>query len=376
MDHLFVTGPFRCGTTLVDKLLHAHPSLSVSSQPCPMLWSSVKAAFLAAIGKQSAYPLGHLFGDDADDRQEFLEYLGTDSAVSAAVTAQVSQAINSTANDNVCTAARAVQESIGRPFIDAARRVWYQLAAANGDVSLSGSKEIVCDEYIPYLLRSSVRCICVVRDPRDMLTSMTCGRAEQFIGKVRPTLFPLLVWRKTIAFILEHQGMPGFHWLRYEDLVERPVEILNNVFRFLGVDPCADRIVGWNVIDQQGQNWAGNSAFGDLQGISTAPAGRFVQSLNETTIRYVETVCGPEMAVMGYSDAWSGDAAPIRNFKEPIPVTHRALPNDYSTRCEQVDAELHRLELLKGSDRPSVADQQRWFIFQAAYNALRSAPRS
>jgi Sulfotransferase family len=47
---LFVTGMQRSGTTLLEKLLHAHPELSVLSQPFPLLFVEVKRAFLESIG--------------------------------------------------------------------------------------------------------------------------------------------------------------------------------------------------------------------------------------------------------------------------------------------------------------------------------------
>jgi hypothetical protein len=58
---LLVTGCYRSGTTLLEKLLHAHPASCVASQPFPVLYAYVKNLFDVSRGLLRRYPLGHRF---------------------------------------------------------------------------------------------------------------------------------------------------------------------------------------------------------------------------------------------------------------------------------------------------------------------------
>jgi hypothetical protein len=48
MTKFFITGTYRSGTTLLDKLLHSHPQAEALSQPAPALFLEAKKAFLEA----------------------------------------------------------------------------------------------------------------------------------------------------------------------------------------------------------------------------------------------------------------------------------------------------------------------------------------
>ena len=57
-----------------------------------------------------------------------------------------------------------------------------------------GSKEIFCEEYIPYFLSNGVKVILLIRDPRDIITSLNFGKGADFTGEIRPTLFNIRNW--------------------------------------------------------------------------------------------------------------------------------------------------------------------------------------
>lgn len=79
-SYLFVTGMPRSGTTLLDKLLSAHPRAHVLSQPLPLLYVRVKQEYQHARGVRgnaagTAYPLNDMFGDHYYPAQDFVEFL-------------------------------------------------------------------------------------------------------------------------------------------------------------------------------------------------------------------------------------------------------------------------------------------------------------
>ena len=104
------------------------------------------------------------------------------------------------------------------------------------DVSYTGGKEILCEEYVPYLLSKGVRVIIIIRDPRDVIVSLNFREKDNLTGKKRPILYSLRLWRKSVAFALECENDSNFMWLKYEDLIENPIKILNKITSFLNID--------------------------------------------------------------------------------------------------------------------------------------------
>ena len=89
-----------------------------------------------------------------------------------------------------------------------------------------GSKEVIFEEFLQYLLRQGVKCILVLRDPRDVLASSYFGKGQEFSGSPRPFFWMVRNWRKSVAFALELAGNENLLVLRYEDLVQNPAEYL------------------------------------------------------------------------------------------------------------------------------------------------------
>ena len=73
--YLLVTGCYRSGTTLLEKLLHAQPSACIASQAFPVLFFMAKEAFLSSRGIDRRYPLDHLFLEDAYSSDEWVSFL-------------------------------------------------------------------------------------------------------------------------------------------------------------------------------------------------------------------------------------------------------------------------------------------------------------
>ena len=53
---LLVTGCYRSGTTIVEKVLHSHPKINIASQPFPVLYIQAKEIFLDRMGIRYRYP--------------------------------------------------------------------------------------------------------------------------------------------------------------------------------------------------------------------------------------------------------------------------------------------------------------------------------
>jgi len=73
--NLLITGCYRSGTTLLEKLLHNHENVCLASQPFPVLYLYVKLAFYKAIGVRRRYPLDHLYLENGYQPEEFYAFL-------------------------------------------------------------------------------------------------------------------------------------------------------------------------------------------------------------------------------------------------------------------------------------------------------------
>jgi hypothetical protein len=373
---LFVTGMQRSGTTLLEKLLHAHPDLSVLSQPFPLLFVEVKRAFLESIGARGAlderYPLGPILPEDRyrpADLRRFLERHRLTAGEVAEVFARLAGSSWQYHRPDPQRLAAALPAVEGRTLAEAAAVLWWALSS-KPEARWAGGKETLCEEMVPAFLAVGWRCLILVRDPRDVLTSLNFGKGERHAGAPKPTLFNLRQWRKSVAVGLACAEHPGLRLVRYEDLVARPREVLAALAEWLEVASVEPALVDW-----AGEGWAGNSSHAPKQGVDTASVGRYRDLLPDAVRALVEAACGPELAVLGYPlevPAVEAEAV-LRSLRDPWGGDRPELA-DWAAAPERVVEEVERLRELRAAGEPAEpADVERTFLFQAAWERLRKA---
>ncbi|MDA3799806.1 MAG: sulfotransferase [Kiritimatiellae bacterium] len=348
MSYFFITGAYRSGTTLLDKLLCSHPSLQVASQPFPLLFVAIKETFCQSIGYQGEqFPLSNYFRekeycpedvtkflDKFKISKEFLEvvykrlqsFSGTGDRLSNWI-----DILGQIETGHLCDIYR---ELLPAYFEDAGRHF--------------GCKEILCEEFIPYFIQKGIRCIHITRDPRDMMCSLNAKKGHEFVGDLRPTLFNIHNWRKSVAFALQYESSPLLHTLRYEDLVCDPKGELLKITDFFGVEPYASKK---NLLSEN-NHWKANSSFQNYTEISTDSVGRYKKALPESVIAFIEATCFAEMKYLGYGLPPKNEHEmfrTIKNFKEPYELERNNPPSDYSERSFLKDLETIRLhEIIHG----------------------------
>lgn len=375
--HLLVTGCYRSGTTLLEKLLHAHPSSCVASQAFPVLFFMAKETFLASRQIESRYPLDHLFGQQEYTPEDWLAFLESYDLTAYEVQ-QLFQRLEQYAEGvwtpQVLQLRNALQPGT---FWEVFCRLLRQTAELLGrqEAAVIGDKEILCEEYIPFLLQCGARVVVSLRDPRDMITSLDFRARDSLTGARRPLLYSLRTWRKSVAYCLAYEEADNFHWLRYEDLALHPERELGRLATFLGLEPFSGDIAAGGIYGQNGEVWLGNSSFQDQSGIVTESIGRYRRALPKETLRYVEAMCRPEMQAVGYPLDGEGelDQAVVHALREPETATHVKFPADYSYDAQRIEAELARLRYLAAPEGTlTVEEKRRWFICEGAYQRLRS----
>lgn len=343
---LFVTGASRSGTSLLDKLLSQHPMIEVLSQPLPQLYTGVKRQFLRAALTpiEQTFPLNDLFDSNFRPPELFTEYLCSSHL----------------APDWLKGILRAMSGYLGQftrpqsplsalipnaPIRMAEFVAHYQAAVSNrSDVPIRGSKEVFAEEFIAGFLQAGTRVLLLVRDPRDVVASAFGKCGADHVGSGLPLLFVLRQWRKSVAFALHHAHNPKFRLLRYEDLVCDPNRQLDSVMAWLGCTCFPDSLASTELVDYSGVPWLSNSSHLPAYGISQDSIGHGQVILPKETVAAIETLCAPEMRVLGYNveGVQCDTTGHLNNVIEPCDTPRPAL-EAYMWSAEALRPELQRL---------------------------------
>ncbi len=338
-DALFLTGAQRSGTTLLEKLLAAQPHISLLSQPFPLLFVEAKRAFLHSIGSDGErYPLGHLFGESRY-RQAALDHFLGGWRISPEELQELFARMSAYSGQYTRFPAAALDDvfrrlSSGHDFAAVVDEIDHGLADQS-DAEWFGSKETICEEFVPYLLARGFRCVIILRDPRDLITSLNHGRGLEFGGEIKPILFNIRSWRKSVSFARTLETHPRFHWCRYEDLVRDPASTLSRL---------AERLFIADVQVRPIENWAGNSSHREHEGISKSSIGVYQEMMPPAASRLIEAACLPEMQILGYETSMTREDAlqTLAGLFEPYPSVRTGMERDGATP-ENAAAEIERL---------------------------------
>jgi len=376
IHNLFITGCYRSGTTVVEKILNMHPRVTVGSQPFPIFYFLVKERFLREHGLERRYPLDHLFLEDGYTGEALRLWLDNAALTAADLerfwdemtgytrglwTPEMLQFRGQIASGSVWTVYRALNTAVAALF-------------PKPDAAFVGSKEILTEEYIPWLLSKGVKVINVVRDPRGMIASLNFRDRDNLTGDHRPILYSLRAWRKSVAFSFGWEAHPGFLWLRYEDLAADPEPMLQRLTGFLRLEDFALDAFKAGIYDQWGKLWKGNSSFDERLGISDASIDKWRRVLPGKVMAFIEACCRPEMTTLGYDfeSSESFDESAITGYIEPFPVVHAKFLPGYSVAPKRQQAEIQRWNLLTNVEELTEDEARRWFINRRAYLRLRA----
>lgn len=364
---------------MLEKILCNHPRISILSQPFPFLFTHAKKAFFSSIQYPPVYyPLNNYFNEERYRPPDLYRFLSRLTVTPPQLTALFREMEDFSgqytkfdpASDKLANLSEGVFIDI---YKDLVQRLRHRDAAL-----YCGSKETHCEEFFPFFANNRVKCIAIIRDPRDVIASFNYGKGTQYGGQVRPTLFHVRNWRKSVAFALKLNAHPNFMAVKYEDLILRTPETLDNITRFLAVEAFEKDSINGPLRDQQGRPWAGNSSHETVTAISPASIGKYKSLLPPRMLQYIEITCAPEMNYYHYPlqnpDAAHSDeasaASVLESFQEPIPVTRPEFEPRYSADPRSIRHEVRRLDLLRRFD-PDPGQVYPYFIFPEVYQILK-----
>jgi hypothetical protein len=373
---LLVTGCYRSGTTLLEKLLHAHPDVCVASQPFPVLYAYVKSQFDAGRGLQRRYPLSHRFLENGYSDSDFATYLDRQQLTDAdldAVFGELAHHVEGHWTPEVLGTRPGIRPGT---FLQVYRQLMHAVRDlfSKANARVLGSKEILVEEFVPYMLDKGLHVIIIIRDPRDMVASLNFSERDNATGRNRPALYSVRIWRKSVATAIAFEEHPRFRWLRYEDLVANPSAVMQELAAFLRLPSYPQAALSGPLRDQRGDHWEGNSSFRDQAGVAAGSVGQFGRVLPRSVTEMIETIAGPELALLGYA-ASRHDRANLARYSDPFGDVHARFPADYSADPQRLQDEIERLARLEwGSVLPD-DEATRWFVYPQVYRRLRDAVR-
>ncbi len=370
---LLVTGMPRSGTTLVDKLLSSHPQAHVLSQPLPLLYVRIKRAFLESrptAGREPLalrYPLNDMFGPNYYPPAELRQFLESFRLSRELCRQTLEEMVPFDGQYTKPSSPFQVLEGYRpAPLHDFVERYCEPLVAT-GQPRIAGTKEAYCEEYTPYYLSSGARVLEILRDPRDILTSLNSGHGPRFGGRSKPHLFNLRQWRKSVAFALAHRAQPGFLAVRYEDLVRDPPSVTARITDFLELDRFAPEILRGDLKSQSGERWSSNSSSCPATRIVTDSIGRYRRHLSRETDLFVQAVCFAEMKELGYEvEIGEGEVLPIlARYLESGPAERPELGSYLWSEDRYIEEQARWQSMGQGTFEPA------WFLFEEAFLSLR-----
>lgn len=352
MNFFLITGLYRSGTTLLEKFLFQHPSVSIASQPYPSFYHLVKKRFNESQNISSIYPINTRLDNEYYEMKDFIGFLNHFRLNEAG---KLNSGFESSLHFN-------------HVFVDLFKQL--QLTAGKGLITnetiYAGSKEILCEDFIGTLLENGVRVIHIVRDPRDVLCSAALGK--EYTGKTRPLLYTIRMWRKSVAFRIQYAAHPLYYSVRYEDLVKYPKATLKELAGFMNIPEIE---LQPKLLDQQGNIWKSNSSFVQSELISSSSIGKYKEILNANTISYVNTLCAPELKYLDYECDDIKDLKEVFDgFIEPFPIDHDLFQQDYSVSEMNQTIEIKRAGLLKGAGL-SHKEIEKYYQFELVYKIFK-----
>lgn len=330
---VFVTGMLRSGTTLTQVLLTNHPQAWVAYQPFHQLYVDAKQRYLDECGLAISPPL-----DDgapgAPDPERFVAWLEHHRFDETDANALARRATGGKGG----SMARIAERLSAGPgtFAEVRDALHASMARCLGVPcrDVMGSKEILCEEFLPALVAAGVRCVVVIRDPRAVIASANHGRYRDSVGDRYPLLMLVRLWRKSAAYWLRLRGHPLVKAIRYEDLVGSTDAVLADLAQWLGIAAFPPGMGSAPLLDHDGNPWQGNSSFVDSAGVQRESTERWRELLDASEARFIEACTYRERALLGYPAPGLPDDRDIRGFVEdeagvrPAYLARHALTHD------------------------------------------------
>ncbi|OGV49314.1 MAG: hypothetical protein A2X49_04125 [Lentisphaerae bacterium GWF2_52_8] len=271
---IFISGAYRSGTTILSRMLDAHPKLAVTYDSVHFM-RFIYGEF-SPIGEKRNYEAA------VEDMRQRCEARWERKLDMAPVLTRLG--------------------SIGKPsYEEVYDTVMRHLLLGEGKESW-GEKTIVAWSKIPVFLEMfpQGKAIQIIRDPRDVLASNKGMTYEKGLRYLDAAFACLSSMRAAIKY---ERSLPAQSYItvRYEDLAREPEKTSMRLCKMLGVEYDSRMIDGRFLKDYKGQTWVKNTSYAGLSNaISTESLGKYREALDSVEIAFTEMVSRTGMDYFNY----------------------------------------------------------------------------
>ena len=313
-----VTGMFRSGTTLLTRILNVHPEAFLVADVFLHFFKRFRDVVYGEWAGPHWRPGGPLEDGFLTSHRTALDSLhGAD--LSRALTSEDRRVLTGDIDDTL----RYLHPGLLPGLADLHRPTFRDHFRAMMDVLIDvyasgrppvcvGFKMCWLEHFIPAMARAfpEMRFVMLYRDVRAVTASQN-AKAEK-----RPLLFYARQWRKSVACMLVYTKLDQelcerVHPVCYEDLVLNPKAEMRALCDFLGLSLRSSMLDADPLTDETGRPWQPNTSY-SLRGserrnsfeyrppVYTDSSERWKEVLEPEQTAYLEWLCGPELALLGY----------------------------------------------------------------------------
>ncbi|GBE29811.1 sulfotransferase domain protein [bacterium BMS3Bbin04] len=386
----FISGMFRSGTSLLARMLNAHPELAVASDPYAPLFKAFRNQVVRTTEPGQAFDPDAPLGDYYLNPRELVFY---EAIQDASLDRPFSETKLFTLQEQIRQISAKSSPKI-HPYLDKLKGNSYGELLASGvqiireaygddHTKLVGFKEAMTNEFVPHILDTfpEAKAIVVQREPRAMAAS--CNWA----GKKYPWIYLARQWRKlgAIAWTLTQNGFVNrdrVMLVSYESLIRRPKETMEQICEFLDVPFEEISLDPAKFVDGSGNPWMQDPEYvRGVRAFNPDTLSKWRERLSIRDCEFMERLCWPEMSLFQYQPVvmrrW---VIPEDIVKHPPLIPENELVEwikPYSMESkhayvEELRKERYRWEALTEEKMPDAATQRSCCLSEKVYLELRA----
>lgn len=309
---LIITGLFRSGTTLTQKIIDSHPNTAVVNQGMLPILKLIDNKITSVNQAHIGNPLetGWIKND--------ISYLCHIKNIF------INKEEISIVLDEVKNLAQSSSFLSEYPGINLYNALKYHLTPCRLDVFFQQIEQSIryyrganTEEVVGFkelfgsflalpiidLLGNDIKIVQVIRDPRSILASRNFGKYSNNVKEQYSVYLVAEMWRKNLLTKLKLEKLhpSSFRSLRYEDLVKEPESSVVSIDNFLGIEFNKSQVDPSLFKDEYGAAWKANTSFSLSGGFGTESIDRWKNILPEDVVGVVEYMCFFEMLAAGYT---------------------------------------------------------------------------
>ena len=387
---LFATGIARGGTSLIGRMIDAHPDAAVAIDAFLPLFRASRNRMIRACPDPRVssfdFSLPLQDGHFTDSRRAHLDGL-LKGSMSAHFPVEelddLKERLHSRALDESADLAPMIDALDGETIEELiACSLGLVVKARRPNAKVAGFKDLWITDQIPALSRAfpEARFLVILRDPRAIIASIL-GYLEKDPTQCAHVVSVVRHWRKMVACTNAFSADPAIASrlmvMRYEDMIADPEKQSRRLCTFLELPFATEMtdVAGFQDV-VKGGSWQGNSTFDDkLDTISSAPVERWRKTLAGVAVAAVEFCCGPDMEMLGYEGvndpvALAADSR-VLDFIIQDGQREASWRSDFGDPLIDYGFEAARRQMLFSSKTFDHVLVQRAFLFDEYFAALR-----